>query len=581
QCDFCRQKKLKCSRELPKCNSCKPWPGDCNYSRDNVNVMSVTIIVSTRSLDHSSAEERTIVNRVQHLEQLVQQLTQSVDKALQAIGSASAGRDNSRTPTESHQEIVAKKNHSSPKLYIGSQPGFLELAELGTPFFNIPSDDEILKVVFEPHKVREKAWVVYFNYMLLSAIPAEDGTNEALLRQNVQLALNESSIFLEPREANVQALAFLAMHGEDYAAPNMSWMLLGNACRQAEALGMHLSSKHESQQQQLCLFWLLFLMDKSCSLAFGRPAFLPTALYHNVPLPGQQTLLMFQPHTRINGVPTHPRVSQFGAQLLRCSMELAKLMGILADVLVNGQPAAPCMELRSSVNAWYSYTNQRLTDILEAERASSTADQVREMTLGINSMKFQYLHVLILLLKGDGSASSLRLSSAREAISLLKSMVSNWHSVNNGVMWHLLYYPFTSFFVIFENIVHHPGPVTPTKEHDLNLLATTVTYFASMRSQMRLLATLCTRLEHVANTFLQLARNVHCASSKTMQRKWHGYEATGVDLEGLDVASYLDWLPADIEALPGGEGPSGKEARRTFDSVFDWFSWDAYYGDPQ
>ena len=26
-CDFCHSKKLKCSREIPKCERCKPWPG--------------------------------------------------------------------------------------------------------------------------------------------------------------------------------------------------------------------------------------------------------------------------------------------------------------------------------------------------------------------------------------------------------------------------------------------------------------------------------------------------------------------------------------------------------------------------
>ncbi|PYI27435.1 hypothetical protein BP00DRAFT_405016 [Aspergillus indologenus CBS 114.80] len=644
-CDFCKQKKLKCSRELPKCNTCKPWPGECIYSRDTFDV---------NSLGSGSIDERTIESRLQDLEQLVQQLSKSVDKALQVIASAPARTDDPRLSFQANQRTVVEKDRISPKLYIGpshsfsflreasasiekiprpqsdathqsarselqylsSQLGtshveqmteesaavfhvpskatgyrmisrFFEIADLGNPFFTSPSDDVIMQVVFEPHRVQEKAWVVYFNYMLLAAVPVEGDSKEAaVLRQNVHLALNNSSIFLEPRDVNVQVLAFLAMHGEDYAAPNTSWMLLGSACRQAEALGMHISSSQgsfESRQHHLCLFWLLFLMDKSCSLAFGRPAFLPTALYHHVPLPDESTLLMFQPHTRMHGTEIPQRVSHFGAQMLRCSIELAKLMGILADVLATGHSTIYSRaELRSRLNAWYSNSNQRMTEILEAERASSTADQVREMTLGINSMKFQYLHVLILLLKGEESSSSLRLSSAREALSLLTSMVSNWNSVYNGVTWHLLYYPFTSFFVIFENIVHHPGPVTPTVEHDLNLLATTVMYFASMRSQMRLLATLCTRLEHVAATFLQLARNVHSTSTGTenMLCERHGDECTQVHVGELNGASYLDLLPADMGALPG-HSPSGKgkEARRTFDSMFDWFSWDTYYGD--
>ncbi|RAK75021.1 fungal specific transcription factor domain-containing protein, partial [Aspergillus fijiensis CBS 313.89] len=636
-----------CSRELPKCNTCKPWPGECIYSRDTFDV---------NSLGAGSADERTIESRLQDLEELVQQLSKSVDKALQVIASAPARTDDLRPPSDTDQRTVVEKDRSNPKLYIGpshsfsflreasasiekiprppsdathlsahselrylsSQLGtshveqmteksaavfhvpskatgyrmisrFFQIADVGKPFFISPPDEVMVQVVFEPHRVQEKAWVVYFNYMLLAAVPVEEDSEEgAVLRRNVHLALNNSSIFLEPREVNVQVLAFLAMHGEDYAAPNTSWMLLGSACRQAEALGMHISGPQgssESRQHQLCLFWLLFLMDKSCSLAFGRPVFLPTALYHHVPLPDESTLLMFQPHTRMHGTEIPQRVSHFGAQMLRCSIELAKLMGILADILATGHSAIYSrMELRSKLNAWYSYSNQRMAEILEFERASSTADQVREMALGINSMKFQYLHVLILLLKGEEFSSSLRLSSAREALSLLTSMVSNWNSVYNGVIWHLLYYPFTSFFVIFENIVHHSGPMTPTVAHDLNLLATTVTYFASMRSQMRLLATLCTRLEHVAATFLQLARNFHSASTGTEGPpcEWHDHERTRVEVEELNGSSYLDLLPADMGAL-SGHNPlgKGKETRRTFDSMFDWFSWDTYYGDLQ
>jgi hypothetical protein len=107
-------------------------------------------------------------------------------------------------------------------------------------FFS-PSDEFVRQVVFEPHKVRETAWIAYFNYMMLSIASDENGEGEETnkFRRNVQLALNDSRIFLEPRHANVQTLCFLAMNDEDYAAPNLSWMLLGHACRQAEALVLH------------------------------------------------------------------------------------------------------------------------------------------------------------------------------------------------------------------------------------------------------------------------------------------------------------------------------------------------------
>ncbi|KAJ5159071.1 Transcription factor [Penicillium coprophilum] len=68
---------------------------------------------------------------------------------------------------------------------------FLEYGELGEPFFSFPPDNVIREVVFEPHKVREKAWVAYFNYMMLSIVSNEDGENGETkrFRRNVQLAL--------------------------------------------------------------------------------------------------------------------------------------------------------------------------------------------------------------------------------------------------------------------------------------------------------------------------------------------------------------------------------------------------------
>jgi hypothetical protein len=219
-------------------------------------------------------------------------------------------------------------------------------------------------VVFEPHQVREKAWVIYFNYMMLSIASNESGESEDTnqFRRNVQLALDDSRIFLEPRYANVQALCFLAMHGEDYASPNLSWMLLGHACRQAEALGLHSTSQRDEKagQQRLCLFWLLFMIDKSCSLAFGRPAFLPTAVYKDVPLPHRSSLLKFNPHERAAFVnyQSCAQGSQFGAELVTRSIEWAKLGGSLGEILATGGSILAKGEIRSKLEGWFSDTNQ-------------------------------------------------------------------------------------------------------------------------------------------------------------------------------------------------------------------------------
>lgn len=259
--------------------------------------------------------------------------------------------------------------------------------------------------------------------------------------------------------ANVQALTLLAIHGEDFAAPNLSWMLLGHACRQAEALGLHVRTSKgtfDDSQQKLCLFWMLFTLDKSCAIAFGRPAFLPFNLYRHVPLPDEQFMRQFSPHdTGVAGnQPQSSKTSDFGAMMFKKTIELSKLTSDVLEILGVANLEAKD-DIRSKLDLWFLNTNmvrflhciglswreipnsrgQALTQAMENEQRSADDSQIREMNLGINSVKFQYLHILTLLLKGDRT-SDLRLSCAREAISLLPSLVSNWGSVYNGVIWY-------------------------------------------------------------------------------------------------------------------------------------------------
>lgn len=250
---------------------------------------------------------------------------------------------------------------------------------------------------------------------------------------------------------------------------------------------------------------------------------------------------------------------------------------------------------------------------MDNERILSDTKKTREMNLGICNIKFQYLHVLIILLK-TGWTSNLRLSCAREAISLLPDLVSNWSSVYNGVIWQLLYYPFVPFFVIFENIVHQSGPY-PTLEQDLHLLNTSVTYYSQMRTQMRLLAGVCSKLQHTATVFLRLAQShIHHNHSNSTEpaaeddayqqpnglgmdehvaQPWD--DLTGTDLGNFNMMNYLNCLPVDMDVTSrileaeihaSNLHHSGRKMEDeptyfhgpTSDHVFDWFLWDDYYG---
>ncbi|KAI8723095.1 Zn(2)-C6 fungal-type domain-containing protein [Fusarium sp. LHS14.1] len=422
-CDFCREKKIKCSKELPKCAACKPWPGECIYSKQGVSAKSRA--PKARDSEEKQAEPTKVSepigveDRLRRIENSLELLTKSVNQLLVASGSrpalhtSSASNERSnlvfapeaqRRPPEQihtfssldeaarvlqsfqddsgpsleHQQAQSSLKGASDvltnvslhhgtgdgaapdsKFYIPTKETgyalmgqFLKHSELGDFMFLTPSDDILRQVLFEPETVSAKAWVVFVNYMLLAlATGSGDHADAATaFRKNMHLALNDAKIFLEPSVVNIQTLILLALHGEDFALPNMSWMLTGQACQQAQVLRLHsvASSDTSSPQQQrrLCLFWALFMADKSCSLAFGRPVFLPTQWFQNVPLPEFEYLQQFHAHQSQD----KPENSVFGAHLFIKTVQFSKLIGC---ILVPKGDGSEGERLNSLLDSWY------------------------------------------------------------------------------------------------------------------------------------------------------------------------------------------------------------------------------------
>jgi hypothetical protein len=200
--------------------------------------------------------------------------------------------------------------------------------------------------------------------MILAMLSDDKSTKAQNFRQNMKLALNDSSIFLEPHESHLQALILLAIHGEDYSSPSLSWMLVGHACRQAEALGLHVSTNmdYEARQQRLSLFWLLFAVDKSCSLAFGRSCFLPSETYSHVPLPDLGYLTRLEPRSDLAETGERKRKSSmFGAHMFLARMELARLTGDSYALSNSEEMAETKGLLRTKLVEWHARTNKVTT----------------------------------------------------------------------------------------------------------------------------------------------------------------------------------------------------------------------------
>jgi hypothetical protein len=189
------------------------------------------------------------------------------------------------------------------------------------------------QIAFAPSTV-PRGWVLLFYCLAAtsSVLQAPQyATLKPKLRWNTWMALDDGSLFLEASEVNIQALFALAIHGDSFATPSMSWTLVSHACRMAQALNLH----HPGQEQRkLLLFWSLYAVDKGASLAFGRPPTLAFPYYQTVSSPDIYGLADYAPHlNRHEENLMHSQVGGFGATHFIQAVELSILTGKILHFL--------------------------------------------------------------------------------------------------------------------------------------------------------------------------------------------------------------------------------------------------------
>ena len=177
-----------------------------------------------------------------------------------------------------------------------------------------------------PHLVQDRAWLVLFYGVILSMVCSNNPSDERMktrLKCNLWLALNDVRLLLEPSDLKIGALILLAVHVEEFTTPSLCWMLVTNACRMLQALGItNRRLDPPSRQRRNLLFWNLNILDKSMALVFCRPPTFSQAITREMTLPTMSQLLSFQPHRSSRDVP-----ALFGAHYMYHMYLLSRVMG--------------------------------------------------------------------------------------------------------------------------------------------------------------------------------------------------------------------------------------------------------------
>ncbi|ESZ91147.1 hypothetical protein SBOR_8481 [Sclerotinia borealis F-4128] len=434
---------------------------------------------------------------------------------------------------------------------------FIAGIERGKPFFTMPPIDIIPKLAFEPKTISERAWLLLYNAFLSATIAFMEPSNNRInrgLQWNVWMMLQDFSFFLEPSVISIQAILMVSTHSQDLVPPGLCWTLISHACRMAQSLNLHVPSpkypkKSNENSQRNCLFWNLFMIDKSLSLAFGRPPFLSSRIYEGVDPPDPAFLATFRPHRPsardIGTLQQNPLSDAFGALYFALARELFVLQGKIIDIALlihNGESeTGEISEMKQKLEIWKDSLDERMSAYNNFQGESS---EIQSIEIGINFLIFQYHHSVVYLTRSSKQNHELCLFSARVAIKMLEKLVQNSNEVFNGILWQLLYYPFMPYFVLFCNIIADPH--SPKCFEDLQLLRKVVYFFLRMHTQHRS----ARKLEQIAETFTRLAESFVRGS---IHRKSLEGKLSEVPIRGLESTSLTDGLvPQTAHELGGG-----------------------------
>lgn len=254
------------------------------------------------------------------------------------------------------------------------------------------------------------------------------------------------------------------------------------------------------------------------------------------------------------------------------------------------------------------------------------------MELGIKNQEFHYNYLTVLLIRSKPTLREECVSASQRALFLLNDLVSDSNEVYNGIVWALLYCPFTPFFVLFGHVLSTRK--ISSNERSLEAMEKLSTFLARMRPRHPRAAKLQTiaaalvkyaravltksagkaskangqpkRLKITSEsgpryasstpasdandtTLLQSSEDVTPPVAYAQQPIQNVFDDPSLQALSMDLDFWLpnsqSWEASGMQmdgagAFSDNGGPGNDPYGFFTDSTFDWFSWDANLSDP-
>ncbi|KAG5989980.1 hypothetical protein E4U43_004394 [Claviceps pusilla] len=403
----------------------------------------------------------------------------------QATGQPSEGADNSDTTYDRLQQLIPSRSHNSVRAIAELLEEYTEAWQASEAFdklseapiaeffvfslnltlakekmliFTVPLDVVEQLASSRPHHVQDRSWLVMFYSIAIHVVEHGKGHKQSSstlskLRKNLWKAFNDVRLLIEPSPARTQALIILATYVEEFMTPCVCWSLITKACTMLQALGIiHWRLDSAASDLRTLLFWRLNMLDKALALILCRTPTFHREMANEIPLPALNKLVHSQPNRTTDSAPPALFEAHYCHQMHLFSR-------IMADVwhALYGQDTEKVLAVKERLELWYQQAKEVIEAAALVEKPLLTANKAASMDLGLQTLHFQYLSLLVLLTVSSRQLRSQSTQPSQEMLNLLPKLGDAVSDQRGGpyacLLWQYLHCPLAAFGALWGEIV--------------------------------------------------------------------------------------------------------------------------------
>ncbi|KAG5975006.1 hypothetical protein E4U55_007911 [Claviceps digitariae] len=331
----------------------------------------------------------------------------------------------------------------------------LTLAKEEILIFTVPPDVLEQLASSRPHQVQDRSWLVMF-YSIAIYVEHCKGNKQSSstlskLRRNLWMAFNDVRLLIEPSPTRIQALLILATYVEEFMTPCVCWSLVTKACTMLQALGIvHWRLDAATSEVRTLLFWRLNILDKALALILWRTPTFHREMANEIALPALNKLVRSQLNRSADSPP-----ALFEAHY---SHQMHLMSRIMADAwhALYGQDPEKVRAVKEQLEVWYQQAKEVISAAALAEKPLLTAKGASSVDLGLQTLHFQYLSLLVLLTLSSRQLRPQSTEPSQEMLNLLPQLgdaVSNQRGPYACLLWQYLHCPLAAFGALWGEIV--------------------------------------------------------------------------------------------------------------------------------